>query len=38
MSAFDNMVVALSELGKDDTIHAFVYGLKPCLKGFVKAY
>ena len=34
---FDNIVVALPELGKDDAIHAFVYGLKPHLKGFVKA-
>ena len=31
------VVVALPELGKDDAIHAFVYGLKPRLKGFVKA-
>ena len=38
ISAFDNVVVALPELGREDFIHIFVYGLKPLLKGFVKAW
>ena len=29
--------MALPDLATDDTIHAFIYGLKPWLKGFVKA-
>ena len=29
--------MALSDLATDDAIHAFIYGLKPRLKGFVKA-
>ena len=33
---FDNVVVALLELGREDAIHAFVHGLKLHLKGFVK--
>ena len=37
ITAFDNIVVALPDLAKDDAIHAFIYGLKPRLKGFVKA-
>ena len=36
-TAFDNVVVALPELAKEDAIHAFVYGLNPCLKGSVKS-
>ena len=35
ITAFDNVVVVLLELAKEDTIHAFVYGLNPYLKGFV---
>ena len=34
---FNNLVVALPELGREDAIHAFVYGSKPHLKGFVKS-
>ena len=34
---FDNVVVALPDLATDNTIHAFIYSLKPWLKGFVKA-
>ena len=34
---FDNVVVALHDLATKDTIHIFIYGLKPWLKGFVKA-
>ena len=30
-------LVALPDLVTDDAIHAFIYGLKPWLKGFVKA-
>ena len=37
ITAFDNMVVAMPELGREDAIHTFVYGLKLYLKGFVKA-
>ena len=33
ITAFDNMVVALPELVKEDTIHALMYSLNPCLKG-----
>ena len=29
--------MALPDLATDDAIHAFIYGLKPWLKGFVKA-
>ena len=29
--------MALTDLATDDAIHAFIYGLKPQLKGFVKA-
>ena len=35
-SAFDNVVMVLPELSKDDAIYAFMYGFKPHLKGFVK--
>ena len=34
---FSNIVVALPDLAIDDVIHAFIYGLKPRLKGFIKA-
>ena len=37
ITQFDNFVVALPDLVTDDAIHAFIYGLKPWLKGFVKA-
>ena len=30
-------VVVLPDLATEDAIHAFIYGLKPRLKGFVKA-
>ena len=33
----DNVVVALPELAKEDSIHAFMYGSKQSLKGFVKS-
>ena len=33
---FDNVVVVLPKLGMEDAIHAFVYSLKPHLKGVVK--
>ena len=36
ITAFDNIVVALPELIKEDAIQAFIYGLKPCLKGFIR--
>ena len=36
ITIFDNIVVALLELAKKDTRHAFIYGLKLYLKGFVK--
>ena len=29
--------MALLDLATNDAIHAFIYGLKPWLKGFVKA-
>ena len=29
--------MVLPDLATNDAIHAFIYGLKPCLKGFVKA-
>ena len=32
----NNIVAVLPELGREDAIQAFVYGLKPYLKGFVK--
>ena len=35
---FDNVVVVLPKLGREDAIHIFVYGFKPHLKGFVKAW
>ena len=31
------IVVALPDLATDNAIHAFLYDLKPWLKGFVKA-
>ena len=29
--------MALPNIATDDEIHAFIYGLKPCLKRFIKA-
>ena len=37
ITAFSSVVVVLPELGREDTIYTYVYGLKPHLKGFVKA-
>ena len=36
IAAYNNIVVAIPELGRENAIYAFVYGLKPRLKGFVK--
>ena len=38
ITAFDNIVVGLPELAKEDAIHPFMNGLKLCHKEFVKAY
>ena len=35
-TVFDNMVLVLPELAKENAIHAFVYSLSPHLKGFVR--
>ena len=37
ITLFDNVVAVLLDLATDNAIHAFVYGLKLWLKGFVKA-
>ena len=34
INVFDNVVVALIKLGREDGIHTFVYGLKPTSKDF----
>ena len=36
ITSFDSIVVVLPDLAMDDAIHAFVFGSKPYLKGFVK--
>ena len=37
ITAFNNVMGMLLGLAKDYTIHTFAYGLKPHLKGYVKA-
>ena len=37
ITAFDSIVVLLPELLEVDQVHAFVYGLKPYIRRFVKA-
>ena len=37
ITAFENMVLVLPELAKENAIQAFVYSLSPHLKGFVRA-
>ena len=37
ITLFDNVMVALPDLATDNAIHVLIYGLKPWLKGFVKA-
>ena len=37
IAAFDNIIVSLPELPEADQVHAFVYGLKPYIRKFVKA-
>ena len=34
----NNIVVVFPELAKENTIHTFVYGLKPCLKFDLSKY
>ena len=37
ITAFDNVLVVLPELAREDATHSFVYGLKPHLRDFFKA-
>ena len=36
-TVFDNVVMVFAMLAKKDAIHAFMYSLKLCFKGFFKA-